>query len=158
VCKGAAHSRPCTFTDPTIVVDVREKLPYEFPGSVTQFLHAGDYSILGRENSVAVERKSKSDAFRSLGYARERFRREFERLADLDYSVVLVECTVPQFLIPSPFSELRPETALKTLLSWSVRYGVGLLFVGDREQGQWITQYLLTRFAWYASQGEADDR
>jgi ERCC4-type nuclease len=46
----------------TVVVDTREQEPYTFdPRSVTvirRALPAGDYSIEGHEDSVAVERKT----------------------------------------------------------------------------------------------------
>ena len=81
-----------------IVVDNREQLPYEFPGAVVQALPTGDYSIVGLTNRVTIERKSKADAYSSLGLGRARFRREFERLAEFDYAAVVVEDSVPGFL------------------------------------------------------------
>lgn len=158
VCKGAADPRPRTFTDPTIVIDFRERLPYDIAGAVTEHLKTGDYAPRGYEDRAAAERKTQADAYRSLGYARERFRREFERLGALDYGVVIVECSMPEFMIPPPFSDLHPKAAIGTLMSWSVRYRVPVIFAGNREHSQWVTQYLLSRYVWYAERGNANVR
>jgi DNA excision repair protein ERCC-4 len=157
-CKGADHSRPRTFTEPLIVIDSREQNPYAFPGAVTKALSAGDYSVLGHEDRVAIERKSKADAYRSVGHARERFKREIERLAVYKYAAVVIESSLPAFLIPPPFGELHPHAAIGTLLSWSVKYRLPIFFAGDREHAEALTRKLLEKFAWYASQGEADVR
>ena len=82
----------------TIAIDTREQRPYEFPGAERMTLPTGDYSIVGLEDQVAIERKSKTDAYSSLGQARARFRRELERLAKFDYAAIVVEDTVPGFL------------------------------------------------------------
>ena len=157
-CKGADDVRPCTFTDAMIVIDVREKLPYAFTGAVTKSLKAGDYTVVGYENRVAIERKSKADAYRSVGYARERFKREIKRLADYEYAAVVIESSLPAFLNPPPFGELHPHAAIGTLLSWSVRYRLPLFFAGDREHAEALTRKLLEKFAWYATQGDANVR
>lgn len=46
-----------------IVVDTREQLPYCWPGipMVRKCLPIGDYSVLGLENRLGVERKSHAD-------------------------------------------------------------------------------------------------
>jgi ERCC4-type nuclease len=156
--KGADDVRPLGWIEPEIRIDPREKLPYDIPGAKIRFLDAGDYGVETSRGWGVIERKTKTDAYRSLGHMRERFRCEFERLAALDYAAVVVECSLPDFMIPPPFSELHPSAAIGTLLSWSVRYRVPVFFAGDRERGQWLTKYLLTRYAWYAEGGDTDDR
>ena len=129
-----------------IAVDTREQKPYEFGAAAVVTLQAGDYSIVGLEDRVAIERKSKSDAYSSLGRDRARFRREVERLAVLDYAAIVVEDTMSGFLTRPPYSQMNPKAALSTLLAWSIRYGVPVFFAGDRDHGQALTQKLLTLF------------
>jgi len=131
------------------VIDSREKLPYVLPNSVVKSLRSGDYSLRGHEDEVAIERKSREDAYSTIGCNRLRFQREFERLAGYTYAAVVVEASMLGFLRPPAFSDLSPRAALGTLLSWSVRYNVPIFFAGDREHGQATTRYLLERFAWY---------
>lgn len=98
-------------TDFAIVVDTREQLPYTFDGLHTDrsapggrrrivvdrriaTLQQGDYSLVGHESRVAVERKSLADLFGTLGQGRERFQRELLRLAGLDRAAIVVESSL----------------------------------------------------------------
>ena len=138
---------------PIIVIDTREQRPYRFARSEVRTLASGDYSVQGMEDRVAVERKSKSDAYASLGRDRQRFRREMERLAAMDYAAVVVEASLPGFLTPPAFSQLNPNSAIGTLLAWSVRFGVHVIFAGDRRHGNNVTRQLLTKYWLYNREG-----
>ena len=70
--------------EPVIVVDTREQKPYRFTRCQVKTLPTGDYSLVGLEDCIAIERKSAADLAGSLGAGRTRFRRELERLAQLD--------------------------------------------------------------------------
>ena len=137
----------------TFIVDSREQRPYALPGAVVRGLPAGDYSVAGFEDRVAVERKSLSDAYSSLGANRERFRREVERLARYEFAAIVVEASLTQFLVPPPFSRLHARAALGTLLSWCVRYRIPVLFAGDRAHGEATTRLLLEKFVRYHGGG-----
>ncbi len=147
---AAAQVTALGFADmPPVVIDTREQHPYAFPGAVTGTLPTGDYSLQGCEDRIAIERKTKSDAYASLGRDRPRFRREVERLGALAYGAIVVEAGLPDFLRPPPFSHLAPAAALNSLLAWSVRYGIHVHFAGDREHGAAVTLQLLTKFWHY---------
>jgi len=130
----------------TIAIDTREQQPYEFDGAEVVTLPTGDYSIVGLEDRVTVERKTKTDAYGSLGQGRARFRREFERLTEFDYAVVVVEDTVPGFLHRPSHSKMNPRVAIGSLLAWSVRYRVPVFFAGDRAHGRALTRKLLVMY------------
>jgi len=130
----------------TIAIDTREQRPYEFPRAERMTLPTGDYSIVGLEDQVTVERKSKADAYGSLGQGRARFRREWERLALLDYAAIVIEDTVPGFLRRPAHSKMNPRSAISSLLAWSVRYRVPVFFAGDRAHGQALTHKLLQMY------------
>jgi ERCC4-type nuclease len=68
----------------TVIVDRREQLPWSFPHFRTAAgtLDAGDYSILGLEGIVAVERKSLNDLIGCCGH--ERPRSDHEERTDKD--------------------------------------------------------------------------
>ena len=137
-----------------IAIDTREQRPYEFDDAVVKTLSTGDYSVVGLEDRVTIERKSKTDAYGSLGHGRARFRREFERLAEFDYAVVVVEDTVAGFLHRPAHSKMNPRSAIGSLLAWSVRYRVPVFFAGDRIHGQALTHKLLQMYWKY--RGEVD--
>lgn len=141
----------------TIVVDTREQQPYAFAGAVTKTLPSGDYSIVGLEDKVAIERKSKTDAYGSLGHGRARFRREVERLAGFDYAAIVVEDTLQGFLQRPAHSKMSPRAAISSLLAWSVRYHIVVFFGGDRDHSRALTRKLL-QFYWRYHQEELHER
>lgn len=143
---GTTRTRSDRAAGLTIVIDSRERRAYGFQGAVVKGLPAGDYSVLGAEGRVAIERKSKADAFSSLGWGRARFHREVERLARMEYAAIVVEASLHDFLRAPPFSRVSPRSAARSLLAWSVRYRLPVFFVGDRRHGRAVTRYLLERF------------
>jgi DNA excision repair protein ERCC-4 len=129
-----------------VAVDTREQRPYRFPRWERKALASGDYSVVGLEDRVAVERKTKADAYASLGRGRGRFEREVERLAKMDYAALVIEASLPEFLVPPAFSRLNPRSAVASLLAWSVRHRVFVFFAGDRQHGRAVTWSLLEKY------------
>lgn len=136
-------SRPEPFT---IIVDSREQKPYRFERMAVAALPAGDYSIQGLENEVAIERKSRQDAYSSLGSGRARFERELARLSRLRYAAIVVESSLPDFLTPPPFTRMNPKAAVNSFIAWSVKYRVCVFFAGDRVHAQALTRRLLEKY------------
>jgi DNA excision repair protein ERCC-4 len=131
---------------PVVIVDTREQKPYHFGSSVVKTLPTGDYSIVGMESRIAIERKTKADAYSSLGMDRPRFLREIERLAEFEYGAVVIEAALKDFLVAPAFTRLHPRSAVSSLLAWSVKYGVHVFFAGDRRHGNAVTAQLLEKF------------
>lgn len=133
----------------TIITDSREQKPYKFPKSaksVTQALDTGDYSLAGYEDKITIERKSKADAYGSLGSGRSRFKREILRMAKFDYAAVVIEASLEDFLIPPPYSQLKSKSAINSFISWSVKYGVHIFFAGNRQHGRTLTYRILEKW------------
>jgi len=139
----------CPFT---IAVDTREQRPWTFQGLRADArqshkplnvqwewvaLAAGDYSIVGMETEVAIERKSLADLFGSVGSGHERFRREHERLAAYQFAAVVVEAGWSDVLFRPPgYSKVKPKVIFRTAMQWSVRYGVQWHLVGGRDANE----------------------
>jgi ERCC4-type nuclease len=142
-------------TPPKLVVaiDTREQKPYRFARSEVRTLASGDYSIVGLEDRVAVERKTKQDAYSSLGQGRTRFERELQRLARFDYAAIVIETSLPDFLRAPAFSRMNPRAAARSMIAWSVKYRVCVFFAGDRRHGNALTQQLLEKFWKYRNGG-----
>lgn len=137
---------------PAIVIDTREQAPYEFERSVRGTLKAGDYSLVGFETRAAIERKSLSDAFGSIGGNRDRFEREWQLLSKLDYAAVVIESSFKQFLeAPPTHSRMNPKVALLSYLAWHVKYGVPVFFAEDRRHAARLVWRLL--FYWWRYHG-----
>jgi len=134
----------------TILVDSREKKPYSFSSCdcLVEVAHlvTGDYSVAGLKDEVAIERKSKADAYGTIGQARARFEDELRRMANMDYAAIVVESSMADFLKPPAHSELHPNSAINSLLAWSVRYGVHVFFCDDRQFARATTYRLLEKY------------
>jgi DNA excision repair protein ERCC-4 len=137
-----------------VAIDTREHKPYRFPRSEVKTLPTGDYSIVGLEDRIAIERKTKEDAYSSLGQRRARFEGELQRLSRFDYAAIVIESSLPEFLQAPAFSHMNPKAAASSLIAWSVKYRVCVFFAGDRRHGNALTRQLLEKF-WRYENGDA---
>lgn len=138
-----------------VAIDTREQKPYRFPQSRRQMLRTGDYSICGLEDRVAIERKRLEELFTITGRDRERFERELERMAELDYAAIVIEADLPQILRGAAFSHVSPKAVAASLVSWSIRYRAHVFFAGDRRHAHALTRRLLEKY-WRYHSGGAD--
>ena len=133
--------------DPALIVtDTREQAPL-FVDLRAVTLKTGDYSIVGFEKIMAVERKSIADLIGSVGKGRARFLREIRRLAKFKYPAILVEGTPRAILAAPHFGRVTGKVALATLISWSAVYRLPVLYADDRYMARYMTSAFL-RFAW----------
>lgn len=150
----------CPFT---VVVDTREQLHFTFTGlradaaagrrplHVPQLrlgLPSGDYSILGCQHEIAVERKSLADLYNTLGHGRRRFTNELERLQAMAWAAVVVEADWTEVLLyPPPHTRLPPKTIHRSVIAWQQRYPrVHWWLCGGRELAEVTTFRLLERW------------
>lgn len=147
---------------PIIVIDTNEQLPYTFQeqvargevGIVQASLYTGDYSLVGFENRVSVERKSLGDAFGTIGGGRDRFDDEMDRAAAFEYFAIVIETSLSGLEVPPRFSRasdkgnrrLSPETVIKSLIGWSMDRGVHVWLADNRSRGELTTFRILERF------------
>jgi DNA excision repair protein ERCC-4 len=147
---------------PTIIIDTREQLPYSFADirsdkkqgrhilaipTVREFIPSGDYSVMGFNDQVAVERKSFDDLFGTLGSGRERFEKELMRLGQMTAAWVVVESPWSKVLEGHPRSQLKPKTIHRSVIAWQLRFPiVHWWFVDSRRMGELTTYRLLERF------------
>ena len=145
-----------------IIVDSRERRPLDFhvstriEGVIVRKLDVGDYSIEGMEDQVAIERKSASDLFGTLGKNHKRFNREIDRAKDYDYFAVVVEanysdikyknfenafyCKIPGYIISQICMTLK------------LKHGIDFIFCKDRKEAKDLIRDLL--FAYSKLKGE----
>lgn len=118
-----------------VVVDTREQRSLEFEGieTIVATLKAGDYSVVGYESEVAVERKSYSDLWSSMSAGRERFERCVQRLSQLKRAAIVVECSMAEACVqPSQIQRVNTASVIGGLISWSCRYQIPVFFCDDR--------------------------
>jgi DNA excision repair protein ERCC-4 len=133
-----------------VVVDTREQLPYSFdPERVVATrgaLRAGDYSLVGLENRVAVERKSLDDFVSTVIRDRDRFRRELDRLRELEAACVVVEGNLSDLLRGSYSGGAHPSSVFGSALSIIVDHEIPVYFCSDRQAALRFVEGFLLRF------------
>lgn len=119
--------------DVRAIIDTREQLPYCLPPlqTVAGTLAAGDYSVCGCEQYIALERKSLEDLVSCCGAERERFEREIMRLLAYSSRAVIVEATWAQLDMGGWRSKISASSVTGSVLSW-ISLGIPFIFAGDR--------------------------
>ena len=140
-----------------IITDTREQLPYHFkryPDVELIFgtLTAGDYSIPGFEDEVAIERKELSDLMGCLTHDRERLQRELERLRGYQSAALLVEAPFAVIKAGRYRSRMNPEAAVQSILSIMQRYRMPVFFAADRTAGEAFVYDFLRHFIRHAAE------
>jgi DNA excision repair protein ERCC-4 len=130
----------------TAIVDTREQRPLNLAPlrTITGTLATGDYSVVGLEHVVAVERKSAGDLLACVGRERERFDREVQRLLAYPVRAVVVEADWPFFERGQWTSQVTATQAIGSLLGW-ITAGVPILMAYDHERaGRFVGRILYT--------------
>jgi DNA excision repair protein ERCC-4 len=109
---------------PVIVTDTREQDPLRFQRleSVLGTLTSGDYSILGCEESFAIERKSIPDLVSCITTGRDRLVRELHRLRGLQFSRLLIVGNQQDVEEHNYRSQVSPKAVMHSLASWEAQY------------------------------------
>jgi len=121
-----------------LVIDTRERKPFFTPlpkglTAVRLALDRGDYSVLGFERFVAVERKQLSDFLQYVGKDRLRTIGKLESLKSCFWAGLVVECSEEDLYVPEMCGScLSPEHIRGFLKSLRVRYGVHFYCNRDR--------------------------
>jgi len=130
-----------------IKIDSREQKPYEFENSEVGPIPVGDYSLVGLENHIAVERKTLDDLIGCLTAGRDRFERELFKGRSLDYFCLVIECSLSDLANGNYRSQMGPKSAVQSLLAFSIRYRLPVFFCENRKYGQRVTESLLCKYA-----------
>lgn len=129
-----------------IVIDTREQEPYDFDSSsVRKKLDAGDYSLVGLETMVAIERKSLDDYVSTVIRNRRRFGAELRRLAAYDFACVVVEADLADIFSGRYRSGARPESIMGATISILADMRVPVFFCSERRLARLFVENLLLR-------------
>ncbi len=113
----------------------KERRPPNCDGTVCQKLETGDYSLVGYEDILSIERKEDFGELWSNLSNRKRIEEEMNRMSTIKYSYILIESQLtPDHFNLSPPQYIRgmPGKALiRWIISLGVKYGVGIIPVGQ---------------------------
>lgn len=146
---------------PPIVIDDREKKPYQFTGveTIERRLDVGDYTYDGFADTFAVERKTLDDLATSVGSGRDRFEDEIKRAQSLSEFVVLIEAPSGDVYryagdgyCPNYYSNIYPNSVIGTVEKWPVKYStLDFEWAGNRKDAEQRALSLLDK--WYLTYG-----
>ena len=139
-----------------IITDTREQAPYTFnrypveviPGTLT----AGDYSLPGFTDEVAIERKELGDLIGCLTHDRDRFTRELERLRGYQSAALLIEAPLAIIQAGRYRSHMKPDAAVQSIFSIMQRYRMPVFFAKDRTAGEAFVYDFLRHFLRHAAE------
>lgn len=101
---------PARREKPVLVVDTREKQPWDFScddgfaNIVSEKLEVGDYSIKGMEHLITIERKATADElFGNFSQDKKRIYAEFDRAPEGCMKIIVVEQTLEQLAEPKQY-------------------------------------------------------
>jgi DNA excision repair protein ERCC-4 len=132
--------------DVTAICDTREQTPIDLAPLkvITGTLPTGDYSVLGLEHVIAIERKSAGDMLACIGQERERFDREIQRLLAYPTRGIVCEASWQFFERGEWRGKVTANAAIGSLLGW-VAAGVPIVMADDHERaGRFIGRLLYT--------------
>ena len=134
-----------------ILIDNREQAPFTFQGydvdPETATLPVGDYSLPGFQDRAAIERKSLNDLIGCLmGKDRERFERELARGRHYDLFAVVVEASLADVSQARYQSDMKPQAALQSIVTFQVRYRIPFVWAGNRTGAEYMTYSFLAKY------------
>jgi hypothetical protein len=118
-----------------VIIDSREKHPYDFEESITKKLDVGDYMLEGLDTGVVIERKEMNDLKGCI--FKKRFFNEMERARKKEmYVVILVDCSHKDFMKRKNFGKLTNKQMYHQVKKFSsVNADVcQFIFTGGREE------------------------
>jgi len=112
----------------TLVIDTREQQPmFRKPPKgleiVDKKLDNGDYSVLGFEDKIFIERKKLSDLLSYIGRERKVTVGKLTRIIDYEFKGLIIECDEASLFAPQIYSKVTKEMVEGFLLSFEIRFG-----------------------------------
>lgn len=116
-------------SDITVIVDTREQRPWDLAPlkMIEGTLSTGDYSVVGLQNEIVLERKSLGDLLGCIGGERERFEREIKRMQAYPCRAVIVEASWADLHAGKWRQKVKVESAVGSVYGW-IAAGVPFVF------------------------------
>lgn len=146
-----------TIPKPIVIVDSREQKPYSFAGfqnwirgTVVSHLDAGDYSVVGMENVLRLERKSLTDLISTVMHHRQRFLKCCEALAAFTHRGLLIEATyenIKSFYDDDLCTLAHPNAVSGTLDAIETRFAIPVIYtsrhraLAEEKAASWLSKH-----------------
>lgn len=156
IVKRTGHSITRQIPKPVVLVDTREKTPFDFGqfsnwiGEVRRCkLSVGDYSVQGMEKILALERKTLSDLVTTLIHERPRFFKMCEKLSQYRWRALIIEASYEDIKSPydDDFTVAHPNAVSGTLDALEARFGIPVIYtslyrsLAEEKAASWISKH-----------------
>jgi len=158
IVKRGGHSITRKIPKPIVIVDTREKNPFDFSRlknwiaeERSQALKVGDYSIEGMEELLVLERKTLTDLITTLIQQRERFFKQCEKMTKYRWRALLIEASYED--IKSPYDQdeyntsAHPNAVSGTLDALEARFGIPVIYtslyrpLAEEKAASWLSKH-----------------
>lgn len=118
-----------------IIIDSREQRMLDFSdwksGVIRKTMKTGDYSLMGFDDILVVERKSLTDLVMCTGRERERFERCLSRMELYPYRYLLLETSASDIHKGRWRSNIHPNQVIGFLNSIQVKRKIQVLYLSN---------------------------
>ena len=155
--KRDGHSITKQIPKPVVLIDTRERTPFEFgdhanwiAGTMPYKLDAGDYSVLGMEHLISLERKSLTDLIATLMHRRITFFKSCKRLTQYRWRALLVEASyedVKSFYEEELYTEAHPNAVSGSLDALEACFNIPVIYtsryrpLAEEKAASWLSKH-----------------
>lgn len=156
--KRCGHSITRQIPKPVVLIDTREKHPFDFSGFKNWIagekrtaLKVGDYSVEGMESLLLLERKTLSDLITTVIQQRERFFRLCEKMKKYRWRALLIEASYEDIKSPYDYDTYNtlahPNAVSGTLDALEARYGIPVIYtslyrpLAEEKAASWLSKH-----------------
>lgn len=158
IVKRGGHSITRQIPKPIVLVDTREKYPFDFSGFKNWIagekrtaLKAGDYSVEGMESLLALERKTLTDLITTVIQQRARFFKLCEKMTKYRWRALLIEASYEDIKSPydyDTYNTLAHPNAVSGILdALEARYGIPVIYtslyrpLAEEKAASWLSKH-----------------
>jgi DNA excision repair protein ERCC-4 len=147
-----------------VIRDTREQDGWTFSRSkvidniIDQKLDTGDYTIVGLEDKICIERKATTSEV-SANICEKRFFAELVRMQTFEFRFLVCEFDFQDILtfpknsgIPShrhKYVKISPQFIMKNMSEIQIKYGVNVIYAGSKQAAEILVDNLLRRLYEY---------
>ena len=158
IVKRGGHSITRQIPKPIVLVDTREKYPFDFSrfknwiaDTKSQALKVGDYSIEGMETMLVLERKTLTDLITTVMQKRERFFKLCEKMTKFRWRALLIEASYEDIKTPYDYDEYNtlahPNAVSGTLDALEARFSIPIIYtslykpLAEEKAASWLSKH-----------------
>jgi ERCC4-type nuclease len=142
---------------PVVIIDSAEHMGYNFcrfsnwfEGSIRKRLPTGDYSLVGFEEEITIERKTLSDLVSSVITCRSAFIDKCERMSKFRKSCIVVEASLAEVKSEYECSQAQPNAVLGSIIAAQERWDIPVYFLDDFILAEEFVASMLSKYHAYS--------